>query len=127
MRIVVDAIKSIIKGPITIKFPFQDSPVPERYRGKVVHYPDRCIYCLSCVRNCPAGAIKFLRKEKAFKIDIGRCIFCGQCEEFCPVNAIVLTKKYKLHTRTRESLITISRKVSRGRVPREKGRQKKEK
>jgi len=46
---------------------------------------DRCRRCYSCVRICPANAIKI---EKSCVITIeDRCILCGSCVKVCPQNA----------------------------------------
>jgi len=67
----------------------------EKFRGKVIYDPSKCIKCFSCVRSCPASAIRFLRENNAlyFEYFEDRCIFCGTCEFVCPQGAIKLENK----------------------------------
>jgi NADH:ubiquinone oxidoreductase subunit F (NADH-binding)/NAD-dependent dihydropyrimidine dehydrogenase PreA subunit len=44
---------------------------------------DRCKGCQSCIKVCPAGAIKGTLKE-VHVIDQVRCVKCGLCIESCP-------------------------------------------
>ena len=46
---------------------------------------DRCRRCYSCVRTCPANAIK-IAKSCVMTIE-ERCILCGCCVKICPQNA----------------------------------------
>lgn len=46
---------------------------------------DRCRRCYSCVRTCPANAIK-ISKSCVITIE-ERCILCGSCVKICPQNA----------------------------------------
>lgn len=54
---------------------------------KTIH--DRCRKCYSCVRNCPAKAIKVL--EDSTDIIYHRCIGCGKCIKVCSQQAKVIT------------------------------------
>ena len=53
--------------------------------GVVETIKDKCKRCYSCVRNCPAKAIK-IREGQAYVID-ERCIGCGNCVKICSQNA----------------------------------------
>ena len=51
---------------------------------------DRCNGCLSCVYNCPAGALN-VKHEKDNRIilhNIISCARCGNCWRICPEKAI---------------------------------------
>jgi DNA-binding NtrC family response regulator/iron only hydrogenase large subunit-like protein len=55
---------------------------------------DKCRKCYSCVRSCPAKAIKV---EKSYtEIVFDRCIGCGNCLSNCPQKAKVVTDKVSI-------------------------------
>lgn len=90
--------RNIIKGPSTIKYPFEDSPAPEKLRGKIKHNPEACVACGLCAYVCAGGAIKLQESEDGAGIDYvvwhDTCTFCGLCEFYCPTKAIHLTNDY---------------------------------
>ena len=48
----------------------------------------KCIDCLSCLDECPVGAIKISKKSGKPYISQSECIDCGNCIDICPVKAI---------------------------------------
>lgn len=108
---------------ITLQYPKERWPMPERSRGIVSLTTDaetgklKCIACALCVKTCPTAAITMIpetdeqgkkqRYPKEFEIDLGICIFCGLCEEVCPVKqkAIKLINKYEFSVYTKKELI----------------------
>jgi formate hydrogenlyase subunit 6/NADH:ubiquinone oxidoreductase subunit I len=92
------ALKNLLKGPSTDKYPFGETFVPEKLRGKIKHDPERCIACHMCEHVCAGGAIR-LREAKDgsgadFVVWHNSCAFCGLCEHYCPTGAIHLTNDY---------------------------------
>jgi Pyruvate/2-oxoacid:ferredoxin oxidoreductase delta subunit len=68
-------------------------PRPECDRAK-------CQKCGTCVRKCPANAIKLSDDiEDGFPVfDLVKCVGCGRCFNTCPAEAIEMPKA---HTKTR--------------------------
>jgi heterodisulfide reductase subunit A-like polyferredoxin len=64
---------------------------PELVSGGVVATvdPDRCTFCLTCVRVCPFGVPVINEFFKA-EIDALQCQGCGTCAAECPAKAIQL-------------------------------------
>lgn len=91
-------LRNIIKGPSTIKYPFEDSPGPEKLRGKIKHDPKVCMTCHLCEYVCAGGAIRIQEADNKKGIDFvvwhNTCTFCGLCEFYCPAKAIHLTTDY---------------------------------
>jgi iron only hydrogenase large subunit-like protein len=54
-------------------------------RGIVSTISDRCKICYSCIRECPAKAIKVVSGQAAVISE--RCIVCGHCVKVCSQNA----------------------------------------
>jgi ferredoxin len=58
-----------------------------KYMAKSVISPEtsrKCVSCLVCVKNCPAGA--FINSDPK-NIDREKCILCAACIKFCPEKA----------------------------------------
>jgi NADH-quinone oxidoreductase subunit I len=116
-------IQYLFSHAITLQYPKERWPMPERSRGVVSLMSDpetgklKCIACALCVKTCPTAAITMLaekdetgkkqRYPKEFEVDQGICIFCGLCEEVCPVKgkAIKLVNKYEFSVYTKKEFI----------------------
>ena len=59
-----EAIKALIFGPYTSKFPLRVPMIPDGFRGKPQFYEDDCVGCLACVEVCPARAIEYVDDKK---------------------------------------------------------------
>ena len=90
----------LFKKPFTQEYPFVKVQAPEGYRGRHIFYPDKCISCGLCARDCPAKAIELVevsgKRMPHFYLD--RCIFCYLCEEGCPREAIKLSTNFEMST-----------------------------
>lgn len=91
LRELGEAIRALIKGPYTTKFPKEPATVPEHFRGTPTYEPDECVGCGACGEVCPAGAIS-IRDEisdesgklvRKIERNWGQCIFCSQCYVYC--------------------------------------------
>ena len=100
-----EAIKAVVKGPYTVKFPFGETVDTGAYRGAVKWNEDTCIGCGACCEVCPASAIQMeddLESSppvRRFVVRYDRCIFCGHCHYNCTTDdGIVQTQEYDLAT-----------------------------
>lgn len=115
-------LESIFKRPATIQYPFKRSEkpeMPEKFRGKLIFYPERCIGCKLCMRDCPSGAIEIVKTaEKQFEahVDLGRCIYCAQCVDSCVKKALEVTGEFELAVLDRSKLKVVFNAGS-GEVP----------
>ena len=105
LRELKEAIKALVKGPYTTKFPFKPHQPYERFRGRPYFHEENCMGCTACAQVCPARAIDYedevLNKKAKRKLlvhwDI--CIFCGQCQANCPTEkGIVLSQEFDFAT-----------------------------
>jgi len=103
--ILSEALKKLLSGAFTIRYPKQKPVIPERFRGKHLWDEKMCIFCLLCEKQCPTSAIKIDRERKTYTVDLGNCIFCGRCEQVCPTNAVKLGKKYELAVLRKEHVV----------------------
>jgi hydrogenase-4 component H len=102
-RILKEAIRAILFGPFTTRFPAEPSIPPEGYRGKPEYDEAGCVGCGACAEVCPARCIvieddkeKRVRRLTHYQ---DACIFCGQCERACITEkGIKLTLEYDLAT-----------------------------
>jgi pyruvate ferredoxin oxidoreductase delta subunit len=51
---------------------------------------EKCTICLTCVMDCPEGAIKWRPELGKIEIDYSYCKGCGICANECPVKAITM-------------------------------------
>lgn len=105
LRELKEAIKALVKGPYTSKFPYQPHKPYERFRGRPEFHQDDCIGCTACAQVCPSRAIDFQDKianekgKRVLTIQWDLCIFCGQCQANCPTEkGIILSQEFDLAT-----------------------------
>ena len=106
-KMIQQVLASLFKKPATTMYPFVKINMPENFRGKLKFYPEKCIGCKMCMRDCPSGAI-VIRKvaDKVFEadVDLGKCIYCAQCVDTCPKKALEATKDFELAKLDRNKL-----------------------
>jgi len=123
--LVKDMGSCLFKKPFTREYPAVKVEVPEGYRGRHVFYPEKCISCGLCERDCPAKAIELIevsgKRMPHFYLD--RCIFCYQCSEGCPRDAIKLSANFEMSTTEKEELlVTPEEFVSKQKVTLDEGK-----
>ena len=106
--------KNMFSKPMTVRFPHESIPIPDRYRGEHEYDIEKCISCGLCAKICPNRAIEMIELPKEYKekypktypkIDLGKCCFCGLCEDICPKDSIRLTKNVFLSTFDKNNVI----------------------
>jgi len=55
---------------------------------------DKCKRCYSCIRECPAKAIKVINGQAAVISE--RCIVCGHCVKVCSQNAKRISDNFQV-------------------------------
>lgn len=101
LRELKEAIKALIKGPYTSKYPFKPHKPYERFRGRPYFHEEHCIGCTACAQVCPAKAIDVEdnKDKRVLTIHWDICIFCGQCQANCPTEkGIVLSREFDFAT-----------------------------
>jgi hydrogenase-4 component H len=105
VRELIEAIKALIQGPYTSKFPKEPHIAHPNFRGQPKFNQEKCVGCLACKEVCPVEAIAYKdmvdENKNAKRIIIhytDTCIFCGQCEAACIVDheGIKLTNDWEL-------------------------------
>jgi len=91
----------LLTKPITVQYPQERMPIPNRYRG--IHYleQEKCIDCLACARACPIDCIEMdaVRHGKelewiSFTLDYQKCMFCELCVYPCPKDCIHMGQEF---------------------------------
>ncbi|MEN6429973.1 MAG: 4Fe-4S dicluster domain-containing protein [Coriobacteriales bacterium] len=103
------AMRNMLRGTITIRYPHERAVLPERARWALAPtlFEDgspRCTACMTCVRTCPDSILSIdvtVAEDKTKHIDrfgyvIGACMMCGLCVEACPYSAIHMSHDYEL-------------------------------
>ncbi len=106
LRELREAIKALVKGPYTSRFPYEAHKPYERFRGRPEFHEDDCIGCGACFQVCPATAIDMqdVKDKRVLTVNWDMCIFCGQCQANCITgNGIVLSGEFDLATTGKRS------------------------
>jgi formate hydrogenlyase subunit 6/NADH:ubiquinone oxidoreductase subunit I len=101
LRELREAIKALIKGPYTSKFPYKPHKPFERFRGKPLFHEEDCVGCGACFQVCPAKAIDMqdTGEKRVLSVSWDMCIFCGQCQANCLTGkGIILSQEFDLAT-----------------------------
>ncbi len=101
---------------VTLQYPKQKWPMPERSRNQLYVDIDDCIGCYQCERACPVDCIKievikarpgedlgvtkaYSKKKNflfpVFDIDMAECCYCGLCVFPCPTDCIYWVDDYE--------------------------------
>ncbi len=101
LRELREAIRALIKGPYTSRFPYQPHKPYERFRGRSEFHEDDCVGCGACFQVCPARAIEMqdIKNKRILTVNWDLCIFCGQCQANCITGkGIMLSNEFDLST-----------------------------
>ncbi|MEO0074756.1 MAG: 4Fe-4S binding protein [candidate division WOR-3 bacterium] len=101
LRELGEAIRALIKGPYTAKFPKAPPITAKEFRGIIKYNEERCIGCGACAEVCPANARAieddWERKVRKVIHYQEKCIYCGQCVNYCTTQeGIKHTQEYDL-------------------------------
>ncbi len=109
--------RNMLRGPITVRYPYERVTLPERARWAVEVVRDesgahKCTACMTCVRACPDHILDLqftTAEDKSKHIDylryeMGACMMCGLCVEACPFDALKMGQDYELAKLTRDEL-----------------------
>jgi len=112
-------LKYYFSSKVTIQYPEEVQPPPERFKGLLRLYRDEageplCIACKACQRICPTDCfdIEGERREGArrmwptrFNWKLDRCTSCGLCVEVCPTDAIRHSDAFRMTSLSRGPLL----------------------
>ncbi len=120
-RVAGEALRTLLVGPATIRYPFVKVDVPEGFRGHITVDGEHCIGCSKCAIVCATYCITMVPDEREVKTAGGKtitrkkkpevrlydCIRCGLCEDACPTDpkAIYLSTKFAGSSGSREEIV----------------------
>lgn len=119
-----DITQSLVRRPVTERYPFVRREAPERLRGRLIWEPASCTGCGLCALDCPARAIEVIVIDKKAKVfdftyHVDRCTFCGQCVQSCRQGSLALDdQEWELAALSRDAFVFHRRKD--GAAPEEK-------
>jgi len=112
LRELKEALRAVLFGPYTTKFPSVPHIPPDGFRGKPEFHEDGCVGCAACAEVCPALAIKVTDEPDAdpptrrLELRFDKCVFCGQCELNCTTKeGVKLSKIFDMVTLDRSECV----------------------
>jgi NADH-quinone oxidoreductase subunit I len=87
MKTFLKTLGNLFKPPLTVRYPFAKTYIPDDYRGVIAFDESLCIWCRRCETVCPPGAIVFsqdLEGKQTYHYNRAVCIFCNECVRICP-------------------------------------------
>jgi len=85
-------------GRVTLPYPANPAPPPEKFRGRPIFDANKCIGCAGCANNCPAREIlvyDVCQEIRILKYLGRRCTYCGRCADVCPEKAITMSQEFE--------------------------------
>lgn len=119
IRELAEAVKALICGPYTLKYPRKPIEPAKRFRGKPEYSDKGCIACTACSLVCPARAIEYrdiVTKDRAVRkmvLHLDECHYCGQCSALCTTReddppGIKHTVKFDLAGFDRREMVSVT-------------------
>jgi len=93
-----EALVCLKAGRVTLPYPAEAQPVPEKFRGRPIFDATKCIGCAGCANNCPAREILVFdvcQELRILKYLGRRCTYCGRCADVCPEKAITMSHEFE--------------------------------
>jgi len=102
MGLIIDVLKNFFTKPFTRRYPKEKLQPFDKFRGRLIYLPKKCIGCMKCARNCPSHSINF-HKKGDIDFDMGQCIYCGLCVDICPVGAIIWSQEFEFSNKDKKT------------------------
>ncbi|MDR2574573.1 MAG: 4Fe-4S binding protein [Desulfovibrio sp.] len=88
MYMLKNVLRNLSASPATRSYPVEDREPFPAYRGRIHNAVEACIFCSSCAKICPSGAIVVDARGGRWDYDPFLCVYCSACVEKCPTRCL---------------------------------------
>ena len=88
MYMLKNVLRNLSGKPATRLYPLEEREPFPAYRGVIHNDVQACIFCSTCARVCPTGAITADAKAGRWEYDPFLCVYCSACVEKCPTKCL---------------------------------------
>ena len=95
MFMLKNILNNLLRKSSTRLYPAEVRPNFPAARGRLWNEIEKCIFCSSCSKTCPASAITVNPEDGTWTYDPFACVYCSVCVDKCPTKCLHMDTAYR--------------------------------